>query len=372
MIARLEERCTTYPPSAVLAAVVALTAAILALLLLPPGVAEAQQEEQQQQGAAGAPATAPAARSAVVAPGDSLWSICQERLGPSAPPRQIALDVRRIHEINRNRIGDDPDLIFPGQRLALPPPVGARAAEAPADRPPAPAAATRAAAGAAEGAPEQAARPAPERAPEPIALPAMPEAGAVPEARSLPSRAVPGGGPDVPEDERRRLLGLGIVALTLVLAGLMAWRLPMRRDVAGDAEAWGLYPGYYYHHGEDRNDRHDHQAADLLAEGKPRPGPVTEPARRHEPARSHEPAKSHEPGRNGAKGSPRKGLAVAHNPSVRRALRRAPRGAAPTPPGRHPRNRPVVGRGGPSRRAVVRRHPASRRRAAGLARGRNR
>ena len=227
---------------------------------------------------------APAARSAVVAPGDTLWSISQERLGSSATPRQVALDVRRIHEINRNLIGDDPHLIFPGQRLALPPPVGAPAA----GRASAPAADARADAGAARGAPEQAGRPAapelaPERAPEPIALPALPEAGAVPEARSLPARAVPGG---VPDDERRRLIGLGIVALTLVLAGLMAWRLPMRRDVAGDAEAWGLYPGYYYHHGEDRNDRHDHQAADLLAEGKLRPGPVTEPARRHESARS--------------------------------------------------------------------------------------
>ena len=128
MIARLEERFTTYPPTAVLAAVVALTAAILALL---PGVAEAQeqQQQQQQQGAA-APATAPAARSAVVAPGDSLWSICQERLGPSASAQQVALDVRRIHEISRNLIGDDPDLIFPGQRLALPPPDGVPAAPA--------------------------------------------------------------------------------------------------------------------------------------------------------------------------------------------------------------------------------------------------
>jgi hypothetical protein len=292
-----------------------------------------------------------------VAPGDSLWSICQERLGPSAPPRQIALDVRRIHQINRNLIGDDPDLIFPGQRLALPPPAGAPEAETPVDLTSAPAADARADAGAAGGAPEQSARPAPERATEPIALPALPEAGAVPEARSLPSRAVPGGGPDVPDVERRRLLGLGIVALTVVLAGLMAWRLPMRRAVAGDAEAWGLYPGYHHHHhGEDRQDRHD---ADLLVGDKPRPGPVP----------TTDPAKRREPGRNGAKGIPRKGLAVAHNPSVRRALRRAPRGA-PIPPGRSSRNRPVAARRAP-RGAVVRRHPA-RRRAAGLARGRNR
>jgi LysM domain len=369
-------------------------------------VAEAQEQQQQQQqqqqaaaAPATAPATAPAARSAVVAPGDSLWSICQERLGPSAPPRQVALDVRRIHEINRNLIGDDPHLIFPGQRLALPPPAGA-----PADRPSGPAARPDAGALApktaplqrlkqaaeahsqaiqeeleetAGGAPDQAARPAaPERAPEPIALPALPEAGAVPEARSLPSSAVPGGVPDVPDDELRRLLlGLGIIALTLVLAGLTAWRLPMRRH-AGDAEAWwGRHRRnyhYYPHHGEHRQDRHD---PDLLVEPKPRPGPDPTTA----PARRHEPAKRHEPGRNGAKGSPRKGLAAAHNPAVRRALRRAPRGAAPTPPGWPPRNRPVGARGPSSRAArraargaVVRRHPAKRRLAAGLARGRNR
>jgi hypothetical protein len=356
-----------------LAAVAALTAAILALLL--PGVAEAQEEEQ----GAAAPATTTARSTVVVAPGDSLWSISQERLGPEAAPRQIALDVERIHQTNLTRMGADPNLVFPGQRLALPPPppgAGAPAAapEAPAEdrASAAPPEARRTATVAARGAPEQeeAAGPVPERAAEPIAPPALPEGGAVPEARELAPRAAPGWGLGLPDGlSARRLLGLGIIALTsglgiialtLLLAGIMAWRLPMRRDVGGDAEAWGLYPGYYHHHGEDR---HDRQHADLLVGDKPRLATTTDPARRHEPA------KRREPGRNGAKGSPRKGLAVAHNPSVRRALRRAPRGA-PTPPGRPPRDRPVGARG-PSRSAVVRRHPA-RRLAAGLARGRNR
>src|SRR5215212_8317140 len=37
----------------------------------------------------------------------------------------------------------------------------------------------------------------------------------------------------------RRLLGVGILALTLIVALLMAWRLPMRRNV-GDPQAWGI------------------------------------------------------------------------------------------------------------------------------------
>lgn len=103
----------------------------------------------------------------------------------------------------------------------------------------------------------------------------------------------------------------------------------MRRDV-GDAEAWGLHPVIYHYHGGDRRyQHHDRQEdADPLVEDKPRPGPVPTTG----------PVNRHEPGRNGAAaaGTPLKGLAVAHNPWVRRALRHAPRGA-PTPGRRPPR-----------------------------------
>src|SRR5918998_2787618 len=54
-----------------------------------------------------------------VKPGDSLWSIAQERLGPNAPPNLIYQEVGRIFELNRGRIGDDPNLLFPGQELWL-------------------------------------------------------------------------------------------------------------------------------------------------------------------------------------------------------------------------------------------------------------
>src|SRR5215217_4670024 len=43
----------------------------------------------------------------------------------------------------------------------------------------------------------------------------------------------------------RRLLGVGILALTLIVALLMAWRLPMRRNV-GDPQAWGIPQQQYY------------------------------------------------------------------------------------------------------------------------------
>jgi hypothetical protein len=42
----------------------------------------------------------------------------------------------------------------------------------------------------------------------------------------------------------RRLLGIGILALTLIVAILMAWRMPMRRNVE-DPMAWGIPQEYY-------------------------------------------------------------------------------------------------------------------------------
>ncbi len=83
-----------------------------------------------------------------IAPGDSLWSVSQERLGPDATPGQIANEVERIFELNRNRIGDDPNLILPGQEILLSP-----VSELPAPQP-------------ASGAvPQQATEPLPEPAP---------------------------------------------------------------------------------------------------------------------------------------------------------------------------------------------------------------
>jgi len=200
----------------------------------------------------------------VVRSGDSLWSISEVRLGPNATPQRVADAAERIHALNRGRIGADPDLIFVGQELSLPPalsegppgasaaPKTAHAAEAgPRDRAakgttgkaPRPVPRTAPAGGAdAKGgeAPETAAR----QKAQPVGLPALPDvavAAPVPAVRVVAADAGAHG---------RRLLGLGVLALTLLAAAVMAWKLPMRRATRGDAERWGTSSGYYGYHGE--------------------------------------------------------------------------------------------------------------------------
>jgi hypothetical protein len=59
-------------------------------------------------------------RSVEVRPGDSLWSIAEEALGPGAPDSAVDAAWRAVASAN-HRVLDDPDLIFPGTELALPP-----------------------------------------------------------------------------------------------------------------------------------------------------------------------------------------------------------------------------------------------------------
>jgi hypothetical protein len=116
----------------------ALSVATLAVL---PEMAEAQsmdgasiEAEQNTNGNVGAASVADVAGAAaatpqrapeesaallVVNPGDSLWAIAQERLGPEATPQQVAQETGRIYELNREQIGDDPNLILPGQELLV-------------------------------------------------------------------------------------------------------------------------------------------------------------------------------------------------------------------------------------------------------------
>lgn len=58
----------------------------------------------------------------VVRPGDTLWAVAARALPPGATDAQIAAACARWHAANRDVIGDDPDLIFPTQRLT--PPLG--------------------------------------------------------------------------------------------------------------------------------------------------------------------------------------------------------------------------------------------------------
>src|SRR5215207_10063951 len=85
---------------------IALSVAILAALLLP-GQAEAQEQ------------ATPNTTTKLVEPGDSLWTIAQARLSPDAAPQQVAEEVGRIYELNRDQIGENPNLIFPGQQFFL-------------------------------------------------------------------------------------------------------------------------------------------------------------------------------------------------------------------------------------------------------------
>ena len=57
----------------------------------------------------------------VVRHGDNLWRIAEDRLRSPAPAGEVAALVQDLHRRNRGVIGPDPDLIRPGQRLAVPP-----------------------------------------------------------------------------------------------------------------------------------------------------------------------------------------------------------------------------------------------------------
>jgi hypothetical protein len=287
----------------VVAGVVLAVLAALSILAVLPGMAEAQEEAEAQEDM-GPTASVEAEQNSttddekgtsattrlVVEPGDSLWSISEEHIGPGATPEQIAYEVERIFELNRDQIGENPNLIFPGQEFFL----------------------VSAAPGGAAAAPEQPVAVAEQQAPEPIVVEServsdslaaedaaienvVPEdgvsEGAVSEdaisaalpsrdqtdeqaesapaesvtaesapAESTPAESTPAEsaapattagsiGDSVLEalnslKGERRLLGVGILALTLIVALLMAWRLPMRRNVE-DPQAWGIPQQYY-------------------------------------------------------------------------------------------------------------------------------
>src|SRR5918998_319909 len=84
-----------------------------------PAVADAQ-EMPRANNPRGSDRDARAAGYVVVASGDSLWSISETQLGPGAAPSRIARVAERIHALNRDQIGTDPNTILVGQKLALP------------------------------------------------------------------------------------------------------------------------------------------------------------------------------------------------------------------------------------------------------------
>jgi hypothetical protein len=287
----------------VFAALVAL-ALWAAVLVAAPAAAQAQAAQAQaaQAQAAQAPEKATSNNAdtlaaterhfVVVDPGDTLWSISAEVLRPNATPRQIAAGAERIHALNREQIGPDPNLIFAGQRLSVPPlgpepPTSGRSA---GTQPPARKAdeaasgsdpAGRQAKHETLGAPSQAAAPKP--APLPDAAQAAPAAGAGPPAAEEPPRspgesfvgeasaavagaasALAGLFPSAVGHEGhawRELLGAALLAvssvafvLTLLLAFALAVAAPKRARRSQQGEWWRevrangrAYEGAYEH-----------------------------------------------------------------------------------------------------------------------------
>lgn len=178
--------------------------------------------------AAASPERSGRSESRAVEPGDTLWSIGQERLGTGATSQQVGDEVGRIFELNRGRIGDDPGLILVGQELLLPsPPQGEvpvqEEAEAPRE------AKTQ------EGEETASA----ERTTGPVSLlpPNLP-GDAVDEVAYV--RAPVGYGEAAPV---LRLLGLGLIALSLFLAVLTPWMLFTRRDPGRLVAPWAASAG---------------------------------------------------------------------------------------------------------------------------------
>lgn len=56
----------------------------------------------------------------VVRRGDTLWDIAARHLGPSTSAEEVAREWPRWYAANRHVIGDDPDLLKPGQLLTPP------------------------------------------------------------------------------------------------------------------------------------------------------------------------------------------------------------------------------------------------------------
>lgn len=81
---------------------------------------------QRRQPSAALVTTSPAARArdrsphVVVHRGDTLWGIVAAQLGPGAGDAEVAAAWPRWYAANRTVIGDDPDLLLPGQVLVAP------------------------------------------------------------------------------------------------------------------------------------------------------------------------------------------------------------------------------------------------------------
>lgn len=79
-----------------------------------------QQQQQGQQGQQQQQNRQQQAGQHVVVRGDTLWDIAAANLPDGASNADIARETQRWYEANRQVIGDNPDLILPGQVLQAP------------------------------------------------------------------------------------------------------------------------------------------------------------------------------------------------------------------------------------------------------------
>jgi LysM domain len=293
------------PLGMLIAGLVALSLASFLGAALPPEAqaqntsgASTQEAQQQNNNITSETAVPPA--PVVVEPGDSLWAIAQERLGAGASPEQVAEEVERIHALNRGRIADDPNLLFPGQELRLAAPGAQEAPATPQPAAPEPAATEPVAEPStpepmtaelepvsespaavpavvpeeqepsvvepAADVPEEQ-QPADQQpvAEEPVSQEPAEGRSAAPAPNAEQEAAEPGAlaqaPPEEPQDvvaagaqrelddaQGRRLLGFGILALTLIAAILGVWRLFVSRPAGGDPGARGTPPTSVDHH----------------------------------------------------------------------------------------------------------------------------
>jgi LysM domain len=178
----------------------------------------------------------------VVNPGDSLWSIAQKHLGPEATPQQVDDSVAEIYTLNRGVIGDNPDLILPGWELSVPAASAPRTGNTVASEPEANEPTTNGEPATAE----------PASQPTTNYYPSGETAASRPASEPAASKPATGnstGRAGFSQNERR-LLGIGTLMLTLLVALLMLWKLPMSRDVEMRRRRMLAAEYYsYYRHG---------------------------------------------------------------------------------------------------------------------------
>ncbi len=311
-----------------------LSVAMLAMVL--PAVAEAQEARSADRGAEATPT-----QIVVVRPGDCLWSISAERLGPNATPRQIDREVELIYALNQDQIGPDPNLIFAGQELSLPargePTTAGRRV---ADRSGEPVVSDSASKKkAATKTPVRTSttsdlgtKPGAEPGDEPVALPALPAAGeAVPRVGSLraegdPSPGDPSPWPTVASLANSPLIALVIIVLAVCPVVLLEWTLRgQERREARKRRSWEEHFGKNYTRFDPFLSFEDTLRLARGGPDEPEPGPdryALAAGNTLDRVRILSAARARRSSR-----LPRRGLATSgvYNPDIRRHLRRAPR-----------------------------------------------